>query len=145
MKQLIRIALCCTLLGGCSSRRAAEVVTRHTTDTLRINTFLYDSLYVYENRTTDFRKGAQPAPGSGNGSPVAPPPDTLVIRTVTIEHRYRLLHDTVRIHQTDSLPVVREVEVIREVKQVPWPVRLLAWVGGLGMALLAARLWKRLR
>ena len=143
MKQLIPIALCCTLLGGCSSRQAVQVVTRHTTDTLRINRLLYDSLYVYENRTTDFRKGTQPAPGSGNGSPGAPPPDTLVIQTVTIEHRYRLLHDTVRIHQTDSLPVVREVEVIREVKQVPWPVRLLAWIGGYGMALLAVRLGKR--
>ena len=145
MKQLIRITLCCTLFGGCSSRRAIQVVTRHTTDTLRINRLLYDSLSIYESRTTDFRKGTQPAPESGNGSPGAPPPDTLVIQTVTIEHRYRLLHDTVRIHQTDSLPVVREVEVIREVKQVPWPVRLLAWIGGCGMALLAVRLWRRFR
>ena len=43
------------------------------------------------------------------------PPDTLVIHETLTEYRYRLLHDTIRIHQVDTVPVIQEVEVIQEV------------------------------
>lgn len=43
------------------------------------------------------------------------PPDTLVIRETLTEYRYHLLHDTVRIHQVDTVPVIHEVAVIQEV------------------------------
>ena len=55
--------------------------------------------------------------------------DTLHVQERSVEHRYRLLRDTLRIHQVDSVPVIQEVEVVREVEHTPWYAKLLATVG----------------
>ena len=55
--------------------------------------------------------------------------DTLYVQERSVEYRYRRLTDTLRIHQVDSVPVIREVEVVREVEHTPWYAKLLATVG----------------
>ena len=76
----------------------AERVTR---DTVQLSNVTYDSVYVYRDRYVDRSR------------------DTVYINDRSVAYRYRLQRDTLRIHQVDSVPVVREVEVVREVAHTP--------------------------
>lgn len=69
-----------------------------------------------------------------------PAPDTLLVETTRTEYRYRLLHDTLRITATDTVPVVHEVEVVRRERYTPWPTKILAWTGIILLATLLLRL-----
>ena len=71
--------------------------------------------------------------------------DTVFIKDVSVEFRYRLLRDTVYQTRVDSIPVLREVEVVREVRHIPWYAKLLSWIGTLALILLLARLLLFLR
>ena len=103
--------LFCTLLVGCGTPRELPVVERVTRDTLYLHQVQYDSIYVYRDRYVDRSR------------------DTLYVQERSVEHRYRRLTDTLRIHQVDSVPVIQEVEVVREVARTPWYAKLLAAVG----------------
>ena len=110
----MRYLLCllfCTLLAGCRTQRELPVVERVTRDTLYLHQVQYDSVFVSQERYVDRSH------------------DTLYVQERSVEHRYRLLRDTLRIHQVDSVPVIREVEVVREVARTPWYAKLLAAVG----------------
>ena len=135
------------------------------TDTRYLSTRQFDSIYIFRDRTTDYRRAIrspesadQPfgldnhltgsydrnagscywpsssycLPSALNHQPSGAcclplgsydrnaglcnrPPDTLVIHETLTEYRYRLLHDTIRIHQVDTVPVIQEVEVIQEI------------------------------
>ena len=110
MRHLLYL-LFCTLLAGCGTQRKLPVVERVTRDTLYLHQVQYDSIFVSQERYVDRSR------------------DTLYVQERSIEHRYRLLRDTLRIHQVDSVPVIREVEVVREVEHTPWYAKLLAAVG----------------
>ena len=103
--------LFCTLLAGCGTPRKTSVVERVTRDTLYLHQVQYDSVFVSQERYVDRSR------------------DTLYVQERSVEHRYRLLRDTLRIHQVDSIPVIREVEVVREIARTPWYAKLLATVG----------------
>ena len=103
--------LFCTLLAGCGTPRRLPVVERIQRDTVYLHQVQYDSVFVSQERYVDRSR------------------DTLYVQERSVEHRYRLLRDTLRIHQVDSVPVIREVEVVREVARTPWYVKLLAAVG----------------
>ena len=103
--------LFCTLLAGCGTPRKLPVVERVTRDTLYLHQVQYDSVFVSQERYVDRSR------------------DTLYVQERSVEHRYRRLTDTLRIHQVDSVPVIREVEVVREVEHTPWYAKLLAVVG----------------
>ena len=110
----MRYLLCllfCTLLAGCGTQRKLPVVERIQRDTLYLHQVQYDSVFVSQERYVDRSR------------------DTLYVQERSIEHRYRRLTDTLRIHQVDSVPVIREVEVVREVARTPWYAKLLATVG----------------
>ena len=110
MRHLIYL-LFCTLLAGCGTPRKLPVVERIQRDTVYLHQVQYDSVYVYRDRYVDRSR------------------DTLYVQERSVEHRYRRLTDTLRIHQVDSVPVIREVEVVREVARTPWYAKLLAAVG----------------
>ena len=110
MRHLISL-LFCTLLAGCGTQRKLPVVERIQRDTLYLHQVQYDSVFVSQERYVDRSR------------------DTLYVQERSIEHRYRRLTDTLRIHQVDSVPVIREVEVVREVARTPWYAKLLATVG----------------
>ena len=103
--------LFCTLLAGCGTPRKLPVVERIQRDTLYLHQVQYDSVFVSQERYVDRSR------------------DTLYVQERSVEHRYRRLTDTLRIHQVDSVPVIREVEVVREVEHTPWYAKLLATVG----------------
>ena len=110
MRHLLYL-LFCTLLAGCGTPRKLPVVERIQRDTLYLHQVQYDSIYVSQERYVDRSR------------------DTLYVQERNVEYRCRLLRDTLRIHQVDSVPVIREVEVVREVARTPWYAKLLAAVG----------------
>ena len=110
MRHLLYL-LFCTLLAGCGTQRELPVVERVTRDTLYLHQVQYDSVFVSQERYVDRSR------------------DTLYVQERSVEHRYRRLTDTLRIHQVDSVPVIQEVEVVREVERTPWYAKLLAAVG----------------
>ena len=113
--------LFCTLLAGCGTPRKTPVVERVIRDTLYLHQVQYDSVFVSQERYVDRSR------------------DTLYVQERNVEYRYRLLRDTLRIHQVDSIPVIREVEVVREVARTPWYAKLLATVGLVALLLFLLR------
>lgn len=113
--------LFCTLLTGCGTQRKTPVVERVIRDTLYLHQVQYDSVYVYRDRYVDRSR------------------DTLYVQERSVEHRYRQLTDTLRIHRVDSIPVIREVEVVREVARTPWYVKGLAAIGLVALLLFLLR------
>ena len=110
MRHLIYL-LFCTLLAGCGTPQELPVVERIQRDTVYLHQVQYDSVFVSQERYVDRSR------------------DTLYVQERSVEHRYRRLTDTLRIHQVDSIPVIQEVEVVREVARTPWYAKLLAAVG----------------
>ena len=110
MRHLLYL-LFCTLLTGCGTPRELPVVERVTRDTVYLHQVQYDSVFVSQERYVDRSR------------------DTLYVQERSVEYRYRLLRDTLRIHQVDSIQVIREVEVVREVERTPWYAKLLAAMG----------------
>ena len=126
MRQLLCL-LFCTLLAGCGTQRRLPVVERIQRDTLYLHQVQYDSVFVSQERYVDRSR------------------DTLYVQERSVEHRYRRLTDTLRIHQVDSVPVIREVEVVREVEHTPWYAKLLAAVGLVGIFLFIFKIRKSCR
>ena len=126
MRHLLYL-LFCTLLAGCGTPRKTSVVERVTRDTVYLHQVQYDSVYVYRDRYVDRSH------------------DTLYVQERSVEHRYRLQRDTLRIHRVDSIPVIREVEVVREVARTPWYAKLLAAVGLVAVFLFIFKIRKSCR
>ena len=119
--------LFCTLLAGCGTPRKTSVVERVTRDTLYLHQVQYDSVFVSQERYVDRSR------------------DTVYVNDRSVAYRYRLQRDTLRIHRVDSIPVIREVEVVREVKHTPWYAKLLAAIGLLGLFLFLFKIRKSCR
>ena len=126
MRHLISL-LFCTLLAGCGTPRKLPVVERVIRDTLYLHQVQYDSIYVSQERYVDRSR------------------DTVYVNDRSVEHRYRLQRDTLRIHQVDSVPVIREVEVVREVARTPWYAKLLSAIGLLSLFLFLFKIRKSCR
>lgn len=93
------VMACALLLAVCSCSAPTRVVTASHPmhDTILVNHTTYDSIYLNNWYVVDHTA------------------DTVHILERQIEHRYTLLHDTTYISRTDTLSVVTEVEVVREV------------------------------
>lgn len=119
LKRLVLVLMLTLSISSCQTGRQVEVVEHIQHDTCYVVKAQYDSVYVSENRERVH--------------------DTLYITQQ--EHRYRLLHDTVRVVKTDTIPVIREVEVPRKGSGWEWKVvgvvlvvLVLAWFKGLRAA-----------
>lgn len=115
---LLAIFLCVTLLVCCScgsTKMVTQTVRDVQKDTVYLSNIQYDSIYIYKEVDKDFHR-AFPNPSTLNPNPST---DTLYIKDVSVEYRYKLLRDTVRIVQRDSIPY--EVTVT-EVKEITRPL-----------------------
>ena len=120
MRHLLYL-LFCTLLAGCGTPRKTPVVERVMRDTVQVTNVKQDSVFIYRDRTVDRSH------------------DTVYINDRSVAYRYRRLTDTLRIHRVDSVPVVREVEVVREVRRTQWYVKGLAAIGLVALLLFLLR------
>ena len=80
--------------------------------TVYLSNIQYDSIYISQDKLIDRSK------------------DTLYIRDVSVEYRYKLLRDTVRIVQRDSIPYEVTIVQTKEIK------RPLTWYDHLSRAIL---------
>ena len=89
---------------SCSTHRHAVTVEREMhTDTVYVTRQQYDSIFIWKDRWTDRTH------------------DTVYMKELSTEYRYRLLRDTLRIVERDSVPY----EVVRtETREVERP---LSW------------------
>lgn len=125
--RLLLFLLFCTLLTGCGTPRKTPVMERVMRDTVQVTNVKQDSVFIYRDRTVDRSH------------------DTVYINDRSVAYRYRRLTDTIRIHRVDSVPVVREVEVVREVARTPWYAKLLAAIGLLSLFLFLFKIRKSCR
>lgn len=93
---------------SCSTQRQVTQLVEHTSiDTIYLSNIQYDSIYIYQDKFVDRTK------------------DTLYIKDKSIEYRYKLLRDTVRITQRDSIPYEVTVTEVKEItRPLTWFDRL---------------------
>ena len=106
MKRLLIILLAllsALVLTGCVTRRQLQVVERITHDTLYQSNVHYDSIYIFQDRQLDRSR------------------DTVYLRDVSVEYRYRHLRDTIYKVQHDSIPYQ---VTVTEVKEITRPLSL---------------------
>lgn len=115
------VAVVSTLITGCATERQIQVVDRIQRDTIYINKVHYDSIYIDR-----WQKVYQQS-------------DTVYLESTKYEYRYRLLRDTVLKSHIDSIPVIREVEVVKEVRNIPLWAKVLSGVGVIALILLLIR------
>ena len=119
---LFILLVACTLIGCATSKQATQVVESSLRDTIYLNKVVYDSIYI-DNWHHTYLKA-----------------DTVVVEKIKLEYRYKLLRDTVFRARIDSVPVIREIEVVREMRRVPWYARALSWLGAIFLILLILKI-----
>ena len=101
---IILLALLSALvLTGCATRRQLQVVERTSVDTIYLSNVQYDSIYIFQDRQLDRSR------------------DTVYLRDVSVEYRYRHLRDTIYKVQHDSIPYQ---VTVTEVKEITRPLSL---------------------
>ena len=114
LARLIAFILFLLLLSSCkttSNTTAIVPVHSATHDTILLSKVKYDSIYI--DRWQRIERKA----------------DTVFYDRVKIEFRYRLLRDTVYKTRTDTVPVVKQVPVIRKERYTPPFTKFLACLG----------------
>ena len=110
---LLFLVLLLLLLSSCRTASNTAIVPVHsaTHDTLWLSKVKYDSVYI--DRWQRIERKA----------------DTVFYDRVKTEFRYRLLRDTVYKTRTDTVPVVKQVPVIRKECYTPPFTKFLACLG----------------
>ena len=90
---LLTLILCVTLLVCCScgsTKVVTQTVRDVSVDTVYLSNVQYDSIYIFHERTSDYHMNPL--------NPLKPSePDTVFIKDVSVEYRYKLLRDTIYI------------------------------------------------
>lgn len=123
------ILLTCCSCG--TSKHVTQLVEHTSVDTVYLSNIQYDSIYIYKDRVSEHHLGTLP-PTDSKGQYLDAPTrtDTLYVKDVSIEYRYKLLKDTIRVVERDSIPY--EV-TITQVKEITRP---LTWYDHLSRAIL---------
>ena len=112
---LLTLILCVTLLVCCScgsTKVVTQTVRDVSVDTVYLSNVQYDSIYIYQERTSDYHKNPL--------NPLKPSEtDTVFIKDVSVEYRYKLLKDTIRVVERDSIPYQ---VTITETKEITRPL-----------------------
>ena len=118
------------LLSSCkTTSNTTDIVPVHsaTHDTIFLRKVKYDSVYI--DRWQRIERKA----------------DTVFYDRVKIEFRYRLLRDTVYKTRTDTVPVVKQVPVIRKERYTSPFTKFLAYLGIISISILLGKKLKKLR
>ena len=124
------IILMIALMGlmSCSTHRVVEQVKEMHTDTVYVTSLQYDSIYIYNDKTLDRTK------------------DTVYLRELSTEYRYKLLRDTLRIIETDTIYIPYGVKVADNGKDKSFLPRLSELAKSAFLVMTAAlALWVALR
>ena len=110
---LLFLVLLLLLLSSCKTTSTSAIVPVHsaTHDTIFLRKLKYDSVYI--DRWQRIERKA----------------DTVFYDRVKTEFRYRLLRDTVYKTRTDTIPVVKQVPVVKKERYTPPFTKFLACLG----------------
>ena len=103
MKHLIILLTLLTVYSCSTSRHVTQLVERTSVDTVYLSNVQYDSIYIFQDRQLDRSR------------------DTVYLRDVSVEYRYRHLRDTIYKVQHDSIPYQ---VTVTEVKEITRPLSL---------------------
>lgn len=106
---LITLLLVCCSCG--STKMVTPLVEHVQKDTIYLSNIQYDSIYIFQERDRDYHRRL------GTLERGTLEPDTVFIKDVSAEYRYKLLRDTVRIVQRDSIPYEETVTEIKEIQR----------------------------
>lgn len=124
---ILIVIIIALLIAGCKGSQQLAISERITHDTCYIHDMRYDSIYI--NRSSDIDRTR----------------DTITITKTMTEYRFRLLQDTVRTMQRDSIPYpVRVIETKVE-QYTPWYARTLAFIGFLALVWFAFRVFIKIK
>lgn len=145
---VIVTALVCCSCG--STKMVTQTVRDVSVDTIYLSNIQYDSIYIYHDHVSEHHISTLP-PNISGGQYMNTPmrTDTLYIKDKSIEYRYKLLKDTIRVVERDSIPY--EVTIV-ETKEIQRPLtwydhfsRSVLWLNiGFGIYWLI-RLFRKLR
>ena len=115
-KWMIISALSALMTGCGASKDVTQLVEHVQKDTVYLNSKQYDSIYIYQDRVTEHHIGTLP-PKTSSGQYLDMPmrTDTLYIKDKSIEYRYKLLRDTIKVVQRDSIPYEVTVTESKEI------------------------------
>ena len=123
------LLVCCS----CGSTKVVTQTVEHVRkDTVYLSNIQYDSIYVYQDHISEHHLGKLP-PVNSKGEFLNTPmrTDTLYIKDKSIEYRYKLLRDTIRVVQRDSIPyqvtVTETKEITRPLTWYDHLTRLTFW------------------
>ena len=110
---LLFLVLLLLLLSSCKTTSTSAIVPVHsaTHDTIFLRKLKYDSVYIDRWQRIEHKA------------------DTVFYDRVKTEFRYRLLRDTVYKTRTDTIPVVRQVPVVKKERYTPPFTKFLACFG----------------
>lgn len=99
------ILLTCCSCG--TSKHVTQLVRDVRFDTVYLSNIQYDSIYIYKDRYQDRSR------------------DTVYLKDVSLEVKYKLLRDTVKVIQRDSVPYQVTVTEVKEIQRpLTWYDRL---------------------
>lgn len=142
-----------TLLVCCScgnTKVATQLVRDVRVDTVYLSNMQYDSIYIYKDHVSEHHLGTLP-PMDSKGQYLEIPmrTDTLYVKDVSIEYRYKLLKDTIRVIERDSIPYQ---VTITEVKEITRPLtwydhlsRSVLWLNIGFVIIVTVRLFRKLK
>ena len=101
------LLVCCS----CGSTKVATQLVRDVrVDTVYLSNVQYDSIYIYQERTSDYHMNPL--------NPLKPSEtDTVFIKDVSVEYRYKLLKDTIRVVERDSIPYQVTITETKEIQR----------------------------
>lgn len=146
---ILLIFCCITMMVCCScgtSKHVTQLVRDIRVDTIYLSNVQYDSIYIYKDRVSEHHLGTLP-PTTSDGKYLNTPmrSDTLYIKDVSIEYRYKMLRDTIYKAQVDSIPYQVTITEVKEIQRpltwydhfsravlwfnigfaIYWPIRLI--------------------
>jgi len=116
-------------LASCQTSKHLEVVEHTIHDTLIHKQLHYDSIYINHEKIYEPLDST-----TANLPPFKGGPGRVL--EVTTEYRYRLLRDTTYVHRIDTIPVIKTVEVTKEVRYIPPWLKSLACIGAITILLI---------
>ena len=101
------LLVCCS----CGSTKVATQLVRDVrVDTVYLSNVQYDSIYIFQERTSDYHMNPL--------NPLKPSEtDTVFIKDVSVEYRYKQLKDTIRVVERDSIPYQVTITETKEIQR----------------------------
>lgn len=109
----VTMMVCCS----CGSTKAVTQLVEHTSiDTVYLSNVKYDSIYIYKDHISEHHLGKmEPVTNLEQSLNTPMRTDTLYIKDISIEYRYKLLRDTIYKTQVDSIPYQVTVTEVKEI------------------------------